>query len=387
MADFTMPSLGADMDSGTLVEWLVAPGDVVHRGDIVAVVDTSKSAVEVETFTEGVVEELLVPVGTQVPVGTPLARIGEARPTGGAAPVAAAVAAAPAAPAAPVTVGHRRRITPHARRLAADLGIDLDSLPGEGRVSADDVRRAAEAQAAPSAPSAPSPPPPQAGPPEGATRMRAAIADLMARSKREVPHYYVTSTIDLGAVTDWLTARNLDLPVARRIVPAAALLKATALTARAHPELNGFWRDGAFVPATGVHLGIAISLRGGGLVAPAIHDAADLSVDDLMAALRDLVTRARAGRLRSSEVSDPTLTVTDLGDQGVESVLGVIYPPQVALVGLGRVMDRPVAVDGLLGVRPTVTATLSADHRATDGMVGSRFLSTLDRLLQAPEDL
>ncbi len=216
---------------------------------------------------------------------------------------------------------------------------------------------------------------------------RAAVAALMSRSKREVPHYYVATTVDLHATTEFLRRTNRTRAVSERVVPAAALLRATALTLRDTPALNGFWRDDAFVPGEGVHLGVAVSVRGGGLVAPAIHDAADLSLPDLMAALRDLVTRARSGRLTRAEMADPTFTVTDLGDQGVEEVIGVIYPPQVALLGVGRIVDRPWAVDGLLGVRPVVRLTLSGDHRATDGVTGARFLAALDRLLQHPEEL
>jgi pyruvate dehydrogenase E2 component (dihydrolipoamide acetyltransferase) len=136
-----------------------------------------------------------------------------------------------------------------------------------------------------------------------------------------------------------------------------------------------------------VHLGVAVSLRGSGLIAPAIHDADRLTLQELMDSLRDLVGRVRSGRLRSSEMADSTVTVTNLGDQGVDDVHGVIYPPQVALVGFGRIAERPWASDGMLGVRPTVRATLAADHRASDGLVGARFLTTLDRLLQNPEEL
>ncbi len=217
--------------------------------------------------------------------------------------------------------------------------------------------------------------------------MRETIGRLMARSKREIPHYYLSTTVDLAQARGWMQERNRDLPVGERLVPAALMLKATALAVRKHPQLNGFWVDDAFVPGTGVHLGVAISLRGGGLVAPAIHDADRLGVDELMSAMRDLVTRARAGRLRGTEMSDPTLTVTNLGDQGVESVHGVIYPPQVALVGFGRVVERPWAVDGMLAVRPVVSLTLAADHRATDGFSGGRLLATIDQLLQTPEEL
>lgn len=136
-----------------------------------------------------------------------------------------------------------------------------------------------------------------------------------------------------------------------------------------------------------MHLGVAVALRDGGLVAPAIHDADTLALDQLMERLRDLVARARAGRLQRAEMTDPTITVTNLGDLGVETVFGVIYPPQVALIGFGRVLEQPRAVNGLIGVRPTVTATLSADHRASDGLRGGRLLARVDELLQKPEEL
>ncbi|MDX3242161.1 2-oxo acid dehydrogenase subunit E2 [Streptomyces sp. ME18-1-4] len=209
----------------------------------------------------------------------------------------------------------------------------------------------------------------------------------MSRANRDIPHYYLSTTMDMAAATDWLHEHNRRSPVGERLLPAALLLKAAALAAREVPELNGFWTDDHFTGGEGVHLGVAVSLRGGGLVAPALHDADTLGLPRLMAGLKDVVARARTGRLRGSEVSDATITVTNLGDQGVETVFGVIYPPQVALVGFGRVVDRPWAVDGLLGVRPVVTATLSADHRATDGAVGARYLSAVSRLLQNPEEL
>jgi pyruvate dehydrogenase E2 component (dihydrolipoamide acetyltransferase) len=151
--------------------------------------------------------------------------------------------------------------------------------------------------------------------------------------------------------------------------------------------VNGFWVDDELKLASSVHLGVAVALRGGGLIAPAIHDADTKDLDTLMRELRDLVQRARSGHLRSSEMSDPTITVTNLGDQGVDEVAGVIYPPQIALVGIGRIAPKPVAIDGLLGVHPVARVTLAGDHRATDGLTGARFLTTLDRLLQHPEEL
>jgi pyruvate dehydrogenase E2 component (dihydrolipoamide acetyltransferase) len=208
----------------------------------------------------------------------------------------------------------------------------------------------------------------------------------MARSKREIPHYYVSNTADMTQALTWLHDRNRELEVSQRLVPTALLLKAAALAARQVPQLNGYWVDDAFRPAEAVHLGVAISLRGGGLLTPAIHDAAELELGELMFRMRDLVTRARSGRLRGSELTDATITVTNLGDQGVEAVFGVIYPPQVALVGFGRVVEQPVAIGGV-GARPVVTTTLAADHRATDGYTGARYLTILSDLLQRPEEL
>ncbi len=208
----------------------------------------------------------------------------------------------------------------------------------------------------------------------------------MARSKREVPHYYLRTTVDLGAVRSWLDVVNQDRPPAERVVPAAVLCWAVARAAAANPGINGHWVDGAFRPAVGVQLGLAVSLRGGGLLAPVVHDAERLAADEMMRRMRDLIDRTRHGGLKASEMSDPSITVTNLGDTGVEEVYGVIYPPQVAMVGIGKVVERPWVVDGRVLVRPVVTVTLAGDHRATNGHEGARFLTTLDRLLQDPEE-
>ena len=414
-----MPSLGADMTEGTLLEWLVQPGDAVHRGDIVAVVDTSKSAIDVEVFQDGRITELLVEPGTTVPVGTPLATLEAAEP---ATPEPTPPAPTPPAPAAPAPAAKHRApkaakatpapattapvahvaASPLARRRAAELGIDLADLASLGHVlSVTDVEAAAAHRAGtvplappevpvepgPAEPPTPEPTTPAAATPGHAAAMREAIAALMARSKKEIPHYYLQTTIDLAAALDWLERTNASRSVADRILPAALLLKAVAVAVHDVPEMNGFFVEGAFVQQPAVHLGVAVSLRGGGLIAPALHDADALGLDDLMAGMKDLVTRARSGRLRSSEMSDPTLTVTNLGEQGAEAVHGVIYPPQVALVGFGRIVERPWAVDGMLTVRPSVIATLAADHRVSDGHRGGLFLAAIDAALQAPERL
>ncbi len=376
--EFRMPSLGADMEVGTIIEWRVKPGDTVHRGDIVAVVDTEKSDIEVEIFDDGVIDELVVEPGIEVPVGAVLARLAPVgAPAEHRAPRRrkAAHGARRTHPAAAVPVV---RASPLARRRAAEQGIDLRTISGSGpggAVLAADVENGVAVATAPK---------PVARDRQAAARHATGV--VMARSKQEIPHYYLATTIDLGPALGWLAELNAARPVTERLLPAAVLLKATALAAREVPVVNGWWKDG-FQPAPAVHLGVAVSLRGGGLVAPAIHDADRLELGALMDALRDLVARARAGALRSSEMSDASMTVTNLGDQGVEEVFGVIYPPQVALVGFGRVVERPWASGGMLGVRPVVRATLSADHRASDGHEGARFLAAIDRLLGAPDKL
>ncbi len=209
----------------------------------------------------------------------------------------------------------------------------------------------------------------------------------MSRANREIPHYYLETPISLEAALTWLEGENLKRSIKDRILPAVLLLKGVARALGDVPELNGYWLDGRHQVQEALNLGFAITLRQGGLIAPAIHNVDLLGLDDLMAAMRDLIARTRAGRLRSSEMTDATITVTNLGDLGVRTVFGVIYPPQVALVGFGRVMEIPWAENGMLGVRRVVSASLSADHRATDGHRGSQFMEALNRHLQAPEAL
>ena len=394
MIEFRLPSLGAEMDEGTLLEWKVKPGDPVHKGDVVAVVDTSKSAIDVEIWQEGTVYELALELNQTVPVGTVIARLlepgetpehaeAEKRKQTTATPAPIAVPA-PSADSRrrPCPRGRgdqaRRRVSPAARLRAETLGVDLARITGtgpQGAVTLEDVEKAAAAKA------------PAPTPGDRALAMRAAIGAAMARSKREIPHYYLATDIVLARATRWLAARNEGRPVTERVLMAVPLLKVVALALRKFPELNGYYRDGAFVPGPGVHLGVAISLRQGGLIAPAIRDVDALGLDPLMQRLSDLVARARALTLKSSEMTDATITVTNLGDQGVDLVHGVIYPPQVALVGFGKVTERPWVDRGQVIATPVIAASLSADHRASDGHRGALFLNEIDRLLQEPEKL
>jgi pyruvate dehydrogenase E2 component (dihydrolipoamide acetyltransferase) len=396
MAEFRMPSLGADMEAGTLVEWLKKPGEAVKRGDIVAVVETQKGAIEIEIFQDGVLERWLVGPGVEVPVGAPLAMIrgpGEAAgaaPAVEAPPIPAPPPPQPAAPEAaptelrptPPPAAGQVRASPAARKLAQERGIDLGRIAGTGP---DGAVVLADVEAAPAAASARPAPVKPAG--FDFDQMRAAIAAAMSRSKREIPHYYLSDTVDVGAATDFVAKLNAERPPERRLLLGALFVKATAKAAKAFPEFNGAFEGGAFKPSPAVHAGVAIAIRGGGLVAPAIHDAAELALDDLMAAMRDLIARVRAGRFRSSEIADPTITVSSLGERGVEALYGVIYPPQVAIVGFGKVTERPWVVDRTVIARPLATATLAADHRVSDGHKGALFLARIGELLQQPEAL
>jgi len=217
--------------------------------------------------------------------------------------------------------------------------------------------------------------------------MRDAIAAAMSRSKHEIPHYYLAHTISLKRALAYLAELNAKRPIQERILPGALLLRAVAVALWDVPELNGFWIDGAFRPSEEVHLGTAVSLRTGGLIAPAILDADDKPLDQLMAELHDLVMRARGGHLKQSELTSATITVTSLGDRGCEAVWPVINPPQVAIVGFGAVVERPWVEGGTVVPHPTVVATLAADHRVSDGHRGGLFLAAIDHLLQEPAKL
>jgi pyruvate dehydrogenase E2 component (dihydrolipoamide acetyltransferase) len=401
--DYAMPSLGADMDEGRVIEWRVAPGDTVHRGDLIAVVETEKSDIDIEIWHDGIVEEFLVEVGQLVDVGTPIARLRKVGAEVGAhvdtAPATeqpdaskpAEPAPAPASAPAPAP-GDRIPASPLARRLAAEQGIDLRSLSGTGPggavIEADVIAASAAAQVAdgaggPTTAAPPATPAPRRSP----DTMRSLIAERMTIANREIPHYYLSRDLDVGTLETWLAERNERRPIAERILPAACYIRAVALAAARHRELNGFWIGDHFEPAESVNVAMAISLRRGGLVTPHIERADERTLDEVMAALGELVAAARTGNLRASWMTGATITITHLGDTGADLVHGVISPPQVALVGFGRSRERPWVFDGEVVVRPVVTSTLAADHRATDGAVGSRFVAALAQHIDHPEDL
>ncbi len=407
MGEFRMPSLGADMEKGVLTSWEVSPGDEIRRGDVIAVVETDKGAIDVECHETGTVRQFLVEPGTEAAVGTPLAVIdvpGE-EPAGGApsgdqgwdtTPERAGPAEEPERAESPTAAeesepqraagggpaeapsSRRVRISPAARRRADELGIDPAAVIGtgmQGSVTVEDVEQAAGGTGTRRDAS-------------GAESMRRAIAGAMSLANREIPHYYLGSTIDFEAAAGWLDDYNEGKAPEEQVILPALLLKAVAVSVLEVPELNGRWRDGAFTPSGSVDLGVAIALRhGAGLVAPAIAAAETLPVTELMRHFRELVMRARTGRLRSSEVSGGTITVTSLGDRCVDWVYPVIQPPQVAMIGFGQMTRRPWVEGEAVVARRVITATLAGDHRVSDGRRGALFLEKLAARLQAPEQL
>lgn len=433
MSEFRMPSLGADMDSGTLVEWKKQIGESVKKGDIIAVVETAKGVVEIEVFDTGIVDEIFFNPGQEIPVGQTLAmirtpeeiaakKIEPKAPSPAAEPVAAPIPAETLKPAEvatpavtpPTDGGERQRVSPLARRMAAELNVDLNQVQGTGpggSIQRVDIERAAKATKPAPAPTPTSPPPvvetKEIAPPPPApaptpvsapepeakkptdfqTAMRHAIALAMARSNREIPHYYLETPIDMTKALRWLEEENTKRSVKDRLLLAVVLIKAVAMALTEVPELNGFWKDDQHVISEEIHIGFAIALRQGGLITPAIHNADMKDWDELREGLNDLIMRTRAGRLRSSELTDSTITVTSLGERGVEKTFGVIYPPQVALVGMGKIIEKPWVENGMIGIRPVMVATLAGDHRATDGRRGGIFLEALNQKLQEVEKL
>ncbi len=398
MKRFLMPSLGADMEDGTLVEQLIAPGERVTRGDIIAAVETQKGTIEIEVFEDGLLDKWLVPLGTKVPVGAPIAMIRASvepdPPTGPEVPQPVDPVSPPLPPEAPQPVDPgtvppapevpqpmptpapeypdevRQRVTPAARRRAAQTGIDLKPF-GTEKIITLDALTPARIETTISPPAA----------------MRQAIADAMSRSKREIPHYYLSDSIDLTAAETFIANHNVDRPPDQRLLISVLYLRAIARAVAKFPEFNGTFANGQFTPSARAHVGMAIKLRGGGLVAPALHDADNGNLDDLMVRLRDLVERVRQGRFRARELSDPTITLTSLGDRGVAGIIGVIFPPQVAIVGIGTPGWTPVVRDGQVLAQRSATITLASDHRVSDGHRGAGFLRAIMNHMQAPETL
>lgn len=394
MIEFRMPSLGADMEAGTLIEWKKKQGDKVKHGDIIAEVETQKGLIEIEVFDEGTITELLVKEGTKVPVGTLLALINpmgvslkEKMPEkteGDLQPTEEKIIKKTAERI-------KIKVSPLAKKIASENNIDISMLVGtgpDGAITKDDVDKAIAERGKTETPfvekaqekteKVKTHSPVQA--------IRSAVAAAMGKSNREIPHYYLEKKLDMAKSLVWLQEKNRQRPIKKRLLPIALLLKAVAKTLIDFPDLNAVWENG-LQQKKEINIGFVVSLRAGGILVPAIHNVDMKSIDEIMESLNDIIPRARALTLRSSELSDSTITVTSIGEGEADAVFGIIYPPHVALIGFGNVSEQPFAENGMLGIRPILTVTLAGDHRATDGLTGSRFLGVLNKYLQNPETL
>lgn len=391
MIEFAMPSLGADMEAGTLREWHVKPGDYIKHGDIIADVETQKGIIEIECFDEGVVEKLIIKEDEKVPVGTVMALINPVGKELEKEQVKVAqeavqkeekqqVAHEPAHMASPVSAKGRIKISPLARKIAEENHIDYAIIHGTGEGGAivkDDIEKAMATKTIMPAVEE------KLG---TTTNFREAIAAAMSKSNKEIPHYYLEMKVDMSIALDWLTYKNKQLAVKERILPIALLIKAVAMALKEVPEFNAVWNNG-LQKKEAINPGLVIALRTGGIVIPAIKNADQHSVEDIMTTLNDIIPRAKGFKLRSSEISEGTITITSLGEGGADSVYGMIYPPQVALIGFGAIKNEPWVEKDMLGVRPVLSVTLAADHRATDGHTGDQFLKAIRKQLINPEKL
>ncbi|MFV5689395.1 dihydrolipoamide acetyltransferase family protein [Flavobacterium sp. ZT3R25] len=382
MIEFLMPSLGADMEDATLIEWKKKPGDTVKHGDIIAEVETQKELIEIEIFEEGTIGELLIKEGTKIPVGTVMALINPREVTSETKKEEKIIESIPLQSIeekiiesidAPKVEDLSIKTAPLVEKISEDN--DLSKITGtepDETITKDEIENTQEIPIETEKQSS------------IAEAIRSEVVAAMSQSNREIPHYYLEKRIDMTNVLAWLQVANSKRSQKQRLLPIALLIKATAKSLLEFPDLNAIWDNGLQLKKD-INIGFVVSLRTGGIIVPALHHVNIKSIDEIMDALNDIIPRARALRLQSSELSDSTITLTSIVDGGADTVFGVIYPPQVAIIGFGSISEQPFAENEMIGIRSCVSVTLAGDHRATDGLTGSRFLVSLNKHLQNPE--
>jgi len=409
----TMPKMGFDMVEGKLLRWLKKVGDPVRAGEPLAEIETEKVNIEFEAPASGVLKAVLIEEGTTVPVGTPIAIIGAPdepvevpgktpaqapTPTPAPAPAPAvptpapAPAPSPAATPTPMPEG-RVKASPLARRLAREAGIDLREIPGTGpggRVVKRDIDRYLQARApaptravapAPAvAPTPPPPPPPTAIP---VSPLRQAIARRMTVSKQTVPHFYVTVEVDMDEAMAWRARINEALGERGRVSVNDMVVKAAALALREFPALRSSYQEGGIVRHEAIHIGIAVALEEG-LITVVLRDADKKPLAQIARESKELVERARSGKVRPEDIEGSVFTVSNLGMYEVEHFIAIINPPEAAIMAVGSVREVPVVKNGQLAVGRRMKVTVSADHRVTDGAEVARFLQAFRRYLENP---
>jgi len=425
MAEITMPKMSDTMEEGRVIRWIKHEGEQVTEGEPIAEIETDKANVEMEAFEPGVIKQIMVQEGETVPVGTPIATL-EAPETAGApaapperAPTAETeavpvpkapepytaeqkpllTAAPPPEAAAPAPEEERVKASPLARRMAEEHDIDIGEVQGTGPggrvVEADieDYLKQAEAAAAP--PPAPAPPAaPKAAPAEmkvpteerELSKMRKTIAHRMTQSKQTIPHFYLSTEIEM----DWASRVRDELNSSDEVQPKVSFtdlaIKAAALALKQFPEANASYSDDKLLLHKEINIGMAVALEDG-LIAPVIHNADQKSLREIAAETKELAERARAGNLRATDYTGGTFTVSNLGMFDVESFAAIINPPECASLAIGTVVDRPVVVNKQVAVAKRVVATMSGDHRVLDGAVAARFLQEFKRGLEMPLSL
>ena len=408
-----MPKLSDTMTEGTLVKWRKKEGDVVEVGDVIAEVETDKATMEMEAFDSGLLHQHLVKEGGKVAIGAQIGLLwkkGEKPPAPGELPppvsakapaasaaAPAAAASAPAAPAAPVREpGARIKVSPYAKKLAAEKGIDLATIAGTGpggRIVSADVLSAKSAPAAPAArgtaPAAVAIPPTPAGPNDQTlplSGMRRVIADRLLTSKTTIPHFYLNIEVDAAPLMKTRAQVNAasEAVGGPKLTVNDFVLKAVIAAAVKVPAVNASFAGDSIIQYGSVNLSVAVAVDDG-LVTPVVRDAQKKSLGQISTEVKDLATRARGKKLKPEEYQGGTITVSNLGSYGIDSFAAIVNPPQAIIVSVGAIVKKPVVGLGdqiVVGQRMSVG--LSADHRVVDGAVGAQYLAELRRLLEQP---
>jgi len=423
--EVTMPQMGADMTEGTIVKWFKQVGEAVERGELLAEIETDKANVEIEAFESGTLIKLIAEEGEVVPVGEVIALLGEpneaapdverkppaqpdkrdiepevkaASQAPAKAPAASTVREPEEEPKAAPSDNGRVRISPVARKIANEAGFDYATVRGsgpDGRILRKDIEQAIERgpslphsraeQVRPAEQARPAGRAP-ASAPAALSKMRQAIARRMTQSKTTAPHYYLTLDVDMTAALEFRSQINANATEEQRVSINDLIVKACAIALERQPKFNAEFHDTGLEMHERVNVCIGVALDDG-LIAPAVLDCQSKSLGRIAIETKDLIERAKAGRLKSDEYSEGTFTITNLGAYGVEMLIGIINPPQAAILGVGSVMAAPVVRDNQVVVRQVMKLALSADHRVTDGAEGAMFIKEIQQLLEAPAAL
>jgi pyruvate dehydrogenase E2 component (dihydrolipoamide acetyltransferase) len=400
--DITMPSLGADMTEGMLAEWLIKVGDKVQHGDVIAVLETQKGAIDMEVYDDGIISELLVKPPKTVPVGTLLGRLNDSGLAQNTLNETEQIIEYKISDDLDVrlvdqtSVNHIKTVidkksdvivnaSPVVRKIASEQSLDLSMIKGSGFNNAVVLRDIELLIKEPNSKQA------SYLKDIKLAKMRSAIASIMSQSNKDIPHFYMSLEVSIDNAQRWLEQTNHDMAPQAHIILIALLLKAVAITLKTYPELNGFYLNDRFEQAKDINIANVISLRTGGVVVPLIANIDQLTVFETMKALRDITIRSRSvksgGRLRNSELSGATITITNMGERGADCVFGIIHPPQVAIIGFGKVKKIAQVCGDKINIGEQLTICLSADHRVIDGILAAKFLNRLAKILQKPEQL